>query len=164
MYEVLWYYSPSFSSIVDRGSFRGHYYTTRGHASCLPSISWDLQTKKTAALCSNEVETRTPTLRMIDQGQQTPTCSTLELMPRSSRSASSFQDSSSSTSSRFSLVHRLDSRCPNPVAGYRSYLSISTRFRYCLCRREPSRLRTSAYRYPRRQGKTVCGCRGLRVS
>jgi hypothetical protein len=49
----------AFSSVlVDRGSFRGQYYTTRGHASCLPRISWDLQTKKTAALCSNEVETQ----------------------------------------------------------------------------------------------------------
>jgi hypothetical protein len=107
---------------------------------------------------------RTPTLRMINRGQQIPTYSTLEIMPRSSHSASSSQDSSSSTSSRSSLEHRLDSGCPNPVVGYRSSLRTSTWFRCCPCRREPFRPRTSAGRCPRRQGKTVCVCRGLRVS
>lgn len=163
MCEMIWY---SFSSVlVDRGSFRGHYYTTRGHASCLPSISWGLQTKKTAALCqSMKSKPRTPTLSMINRNQQTLTRSTLELMPRFSHSASSFQGSSSSTSSRSSLVHRFDSTCPNLVAGYRSYPRISIRLRHCFSRREPSRQRVCAGQYPRRQGKTACGCRGLRVS
>ena len=104
-------------------------YNTRScHTSCLPSISWDMQTENSNAMLVNEVETQTPTLSMINQIQPALTCSTLKLMPRPSRFASSSQDSSSSTSSHSFLVYPHDSRCQSLVVGCHSCWRTSTRF------------------------------------
>ncbi len=115
------------------------------------------------AMPGNEVETQTPTLSMIDRDRGMPTSSRLELTQSVSRSSSSFQGYANPTSSRSSL-RLLCSECRSLVVGCHSFPRISTEFRYCLCRHEPSLRQVFASRVSRHLDMAVFGCCNLRVS